>query len=178
MTKTNLIEKRKKALSQRKNRLKQLETSLNAQERKKRTRRLIEIGGLAAKANLEDWDTNALLGAFLFLKEKASDPKQMEAWAHKGGVAFSSEKVAKSPVIVKFETIPSDEIRASLKSLGLKWNALRQEWEGYAQIINLKEFLGPYQATIQELKKPRKLERAYVPLNFENNKKKCKSRSQ
>jgi hypothetical protein len=32
-----------------KNKLKQLETSLNAQERKKRTRKLIEIGGLLQK---------------------------------------------------------------------------------------------------------------------------------
>jgi len=158
MTKTNLIDKRKKALAQRKNRLKQLEVSLNAQERKKRTRRLIEIGGLAAKANLEDWDTNALLGAFLFLKEKESDKKQMEAWAYKGGAAFAAEKAKSlssrkrgSPVIVKFETRPTDEIRTSLKSLGLKWNALRQEWEGYAQISKLKEFLGPHKISIKEL---------------------------
>jgi len=151
MTKINIIDKRKKAIEQRKNRLKQLETSLNAQERKKRTRRLIEIGGLAAKANLEDWDTNALLGAFLFLKENESDSKQMEAWAHKGGVAFSSEKTIKLPVIVKFETKPTDEIRASLKSLGLKWNALRQEWEGYTHITKLKELLEPHNVSIQEL---------------------------
>jgi len=152
MTKINIIEKRKKAIAQRKNRLKQLEASVNAQERKKRTRRLIEIGGLAAKANLEDRDTNALLGALLFLKEKESDKKQMEAWAHNGGVAFASEKVTKSPVIVKFETKPTDEIRASLKSLGLKWNALRQEWEGYTHITKLKEFLGAHKASIHELK--------------------------
>jgi len=151
MTKINLIDKRKKTIEQRKNRLKQLEVSLNAQERKTRTRRLIEIGGLAAKANLEDWDTNALLGAFLFLKENASDPKQMEAWVHKGGAAFAADKIQKSPVIVKFETRPTDEIRASLKSLGLKWNALRQEWEGYTKIQDLKSLLAPHKASIQEL---------------------------
>jgi len=48
MTQTNLIEKRKK-LEQRKNRLKQLEASLNVQDRKNRTRRLIELGGLFLK---------------------------------------------------------------------------------------------------------------------------------
>ena len=152
MTKINLIDKRKKTIEQRKNRLKQLETSLNAQERKTRTRRLIEIGGLAAKANLEDWDTNALLGAFLFLKENESDKKQMEAWAHKGGAVFASEKVHRSPVIVKFETPPSQEIRVSLKSLGLKWNALRQEWEGYTRIEELKKLIAPHKASIRELK--------------------------
>lgn len=96
MTKTNLIERRKK-LEQRKNRLKQLEASLNAQERKNRTRRLIELGGLVSKAKLEDWNSNAILGALLSLKEKEQDVSQMNAWAHKGGVAFSEEKDRNSP---------------------------------------------------------------------------------
>lgn len=94
---------------------------------------------------------NALLGAFLSIKEKESDKKQMEVWAHKGGAAFAAEKIQKAPVIVKFESSPSEEIRTSLKSLGLKWNALRQEWEGYAQVARLKEFLGPHKVLIQEL---------------------------
>lgn len=136
MTQTNLIEKRIK-LEQRKNRLKQLEASLNVQERKKRTRRLIELGGLISKAQLENWNSNALLGGLLFLKEKESDPKQMDIWIHKGGVAFSSEKLAPgrqslrtsthTPVIVKFEETPSGEIRNSLKSSVPKRNPLRQE---------------------------------------------------
>ncbi len=91
MTQTNLIEKRKK-LEQRKNRLKQLESALNAQERKNRTRRLIELGGLVSKAQLENWSTNALLGGLLSLKEKEMDASQMNIWTHKGGKAFSSER--------------------------------------------------------------------------------------
>ncbi|MBS0271767.1 MAG: conjugal transfer protein TraD [Proteobacteria bacterium] len=94
MTKTNLLEKRKK-LEQRKNRLKQLEVSLNVQERKNRTRRLIELGGLVSKAQLENWNANALLGGLLFLKEKEQDASQMNVWTYKGGVAFSSEKEIK-----------------------------------------------------------------------------------
>jgi len=151
MTKINLLDKRKKTLEQKKNHLKQIEASLNAQERKKRTRRLIEIGGLVAKAKIEAWDSNALLGAFLHLKEKESDKKQMESWAYKGGVAFSSEKVQRSPVIVKFEVKPSDEIRASLKFLGLKWNTLRKEWEGYTKLQELKDYLAPHKAHVQEI---------------------------
>lgn len=158
MTTTNLIEKRRKNIEQRKNKLKQLEVSLNAQERKKRTRRLIEIGGLAEKAQIKDWPANTLLGAFLSIKEKESDKKQMDAWTHKGGVAFASEKVKNlssqkrgAPVIVKFEIHPSEEVRSSLKSLGLKWNALRKEWEGYAKVSELKTVLAPHQATLQEL---------------------------
>lgn len=91
MTISNLIDKRKK-LEQRKNRLKQLEASLKIQERKQRTRRLIELGGLVSKAKLENWNSNALLGGLLFLKECEQDTTQMSNWAHKGGKAFSLEK--------------------------------------------------------------------------------------
>lgn len=91
---TNLLERRKK-LEQRKNRLKQLEVALNIQERKNRTRRLIELGGLISKAQLENWNANALLGGLLSLKEKETDPVQMNTWSHKGGTAFSAGKSEK-----------------------------------------------------------------------------------
>lgn len=95
MTKTNLIEKRKK-LEQRKNRIKQLDASLNIQERKHRTRRLIELGGLVSKAQLKNWNSNVLLGGLLSLKEREQDTSQMTAWSHKGGVVFSGERAKDS----------------------------------------------------------------------------------
>jgi hypothetical protein len=95
MTTTNLLEKRKK-LEQRKNRLKQLDASLTMQERKQRTRRLIELGGLVSKAKLDHWNANALLGGLLSLKEQENDNTQMNDWIHKGGVAFSAEKIQKA----------------------------------------------------------------------------------
>jgi hypothetical protein len=96
MTQTNLITRRQK-LEQRKNRLKQMDSSLKVLERKQRTRKLIELGGLVSKAKLEDWNSNALLGGFLFLKEKEQDAVQMSTWAHKGGKAFSIEKATTLP---------------------------------------------------------------------------------
>jgi len=69
-----------------------MEAALNVQERKNRTRKLIQLGGLVLKAHLADWDSNTLLGALLFIKEKGADPQQREAWSHKGGAAFGSEK--------------------------------------------------------------------------------------
>ena len=151
MTKVNLIDKRKKALQQKKEKLKQVEASLNAQARKNRTRKLIEIGGLAAKAGLEDWSSNSLLGAFLFLKEHESEKELMDDWAYKGGASFSQEKVKKSPVIVKFESSPNEDVRTALKEAGLKWNSLRKEWEGYVNISDLKNLTAPYNASIQQL---------------------------
>ena len=97
MTKINLIEKRKKYIEQRMNKLKEMQTSLNAQERKKRTRHLIELGGLVSKAQLQDWDSNTLLGAFLFLKkqETKNEKKLLEEWTHKGEATFTAEKEKK-----------------------------------------------------------------------------------
>lgn len=77
----------------------------------------------------------------------------MDDWAHKGGVAFSAEKISipKSAVIVKFEEIPRDEMKRDLKSLGLKWNALRQEWEGYVVFEALQVLLVDQNTEIREL---------------------------
>jgi hypothetical protein len=89
MTKINLLEKRKKSIEQRMNRLQSQGAALNIQLRKQRTRRLIELGGLVSKAQLEDWNANTLLGAFLFLKEQEAHASQLDEWAYRGGNAFS-----------------------------------------------------------------------------------------
>ncbi len=54
-------------------------------------------------------------------------------------------------MIVKFSAFPEDDIRASLKSLALKWNALRQEWESYADVEELRGFLKGQEVEITEL---------------------------
>lgn len=79
------------------NKLKEMEAFLNAQLRKKRTRRLIELGGLVSKAQLEDWNTNTLLGGLLFLKEREVDLQLLEEWAYKGGSVFASERTKNVP---------------------------------------------------------------------------------
>lgn len=92
MTKINLLEKRKKSIEQRMNKLKGMEASLNTQLRKKRTRRLIELGGLVSKAQLESWNANTLLGGLLFLKEQEANAIKLEEWAHRGGSAFNERR--------------------------------------------------------------------------------------
>jgi len=92
MTQTNLLEKRKKSIEQRMNRLQSQGAALNVQLRKQRTHRLIELGGLVSKAQLEEWNANTLLGALLFLKERESDLQLLDEWAYKGGSAFNEGK--------------------------------------------------------------------------------------
>lgn len=74
------------------NRLQSQEAVLNLQLRKQRTRRLIELGGLVSKAQLEEWNANTLLGALLFLKEQEANSQQLEEWAHRGGAVFHEGK--------------------------------------------------------------------------------------
>lgn len=93
MTKINLLEKRKKSIEQRMNRLQSQEAALNVQLCKKRTRRLIELGGLVSKAQLEDWNANTLLGGLLSLKERESDVQLMGEWASTGGNAFNEGRI-------------------------------------------------------------------------------------
>jgi hypothetical protein len=54
-------------LEQKKHRLAAEEIRLKLKERKMRTRKLIEIGGLAAKSEIDFLTTTQLFGAFLFL---------------------------------------------------------------------------------------------------------------
>jgi len=79
------------------NKLKEMEASLNVQERKRRTRRLIELGGLILKAHLADWDANTLFGALLFIKEKETDPQQLESWTIKEAVHLLRRKPKTHP---------------------------------------------------------------------------------
>ncbi|KAB2836881.1 MAG: conjugal transfer protein TraD [Caedimonadaceae bacterium] len=152
MTKYSLLQKMEQTLEVKKNRLKQLESHIKNIKRKTRTRRLIELGGLVAKAGLEDLESNALLGGLLHLKQLVTDPKIEEEFAHQGGKEFAKENQNKSLVIVKFDEKPNNEIRAKIRELGLKWNAIRQEWQGYAEWQKLDEFLAGYSAEITHVK--------------------------
>ena len=61
------------AHEQQKARLAEQEAKLKTAERKARTRRLIEAGGLVDKAGLLELEANALYGALLSLRDGATD---------------------------------------------------------------------------------------------------------
>ena len=88
----DIVSQRMLKIEQRKNRLSQEQAMLKTKLRKMRTRRLIELGGLVSKAELEGWNTNALYGALLFVKEKEGDLQQVEQWTKKGAETFEKEK--------------------------------------------------------------------------------------
>ena len=127
----------KQRLQQKKARLIMEEVKFKIKERKMRTRHLIEIGGLVAKAELDDLPANSLLGALVSLKQElAKSPGIQEQWTVVGRDLLDHEEESRSAVILKFETKPIESIRIHIRQYGLKWNALREEWYGYISDIS------------------------------------------
>lgn len=58
-------------------------------ERKARTHELIKLGGLVAKAGLDAWDTDTLMGALLSLAT-VQDQQKKQHWKVKGQEALKS----------------------------------------------------------------------------------------
>ena len=81
------LSERLRAHEQQKARLAEAEAKLRLDERKQRTRRLVEAGALVEKSMLLELDSNALYGALLSLRDGADDTKQVEQWAALGGRA-------------------------------------------------------------------------------------------
>lgn len=108
------------------------EINLKIKERKMRTRHLIEMGGLVAKAELDKLPTNSLLGGLIHLKEELTKhPGNEKHWSKIAKDIFNPEEKNRSAVILKFESKPEKAIRTHIRQHGLKWNALQQEWCGY-----------------------------------------------
>lgn len=153
MITSNIIEKRKQKLERLKRVIQQQDNLIKLQERKARTRKLIEWGGLVAKAGLDDFDANTLLGALVDIKEQAtSNPKMLDHWSNHGGALFNLDQQNKKAVIVSFKDTVDSDLKLSLRSLGLKWNIIRQEWQGYSDLRKLKELLQETSASIEEVK--------------------------
>jgi Conjugal transfer protein TraD len=122
--------------AQQKARLAEREMLLKEAERKARTRRLIQAGGLVEKAGLLELEPNALYGAVLSLRDRADNAEQIREWAALGGRAFArearAEDEAKEPVAVSFPAPVARGVASALRAAGLRFNRLREEWEGRA----------------------------------------------
>src|SRR5690242_18636742 len=101
------VEKRKKELLVKKNKIAAEEIRLNIKERKMRTRHLIEVGGLVVKAGLDNLPTNTLYGALLLLASLLSEDETVkEQWTTTGRAAFDLEAKTKTPIILKLAEKP------------------------------------------------------------------------
>ena len=136
MSNTSLAE-RIARLEQQKARIAEQEARIKADQRKQRTRRLIEAGGLIEKAGLIALEPNALYGALLSLAEDAADKDKLDRWAAVGGRAFAREAkerdAAREPLTVTFAAPLPTAFTTALRAAGLRWNKVLQHWEGLAE---------------------------------------------
>ncbi len=153
------------SLSHQKEKLERLKAKLQSQEqklklteRKKRTRRLIELGGLIVKAELEELNNNTLLGALLSLKQHVTNNETIiPEWTEQGAQAFEAQTQHEGegdeadtiPLVITFETEPPRELKSQLRDLTFKWNLFRKEWYGYGNIHELKSIITPARGTVE-----------------------------
>jgi hypothetical protein len=131
------LAERMRAHEQSKARLAEAEARLKLDERKQRTRRLVEAGALIEKTGLLELDTNALYGALLSLRDGADNAKQVEQWAALGGRTFAREARArdegKEPVLLVFTTALAKDVTTVLRKAGFRYSRVMQHWEGLAR---------------------------------------------
>lgn len=132
------LAERIRAHEQHKARLAEQEAKLKDAERKVRTRRLIQAGGLVDKAGLLDLGSNALYGALLSLRDGLGDSEQIARWAALGGRAFAREArledEGKEAIILAFPAALPRDATAALRAAGFRFNKLLQHWEGRARL--------------------------------------------
>lgn len=133
--KTSLAE-RLQRLEQQKARLQLTEAKIKTDERKARTRRLIEIGALVEKAGLADLPANALYGALIETARKAPDAGEIARWETIGGRAFAQEAKArdvdKEPLVLLLSFSQPAPVATALRAAGMRWNKVMRHWEGLA----------------------------------------------
>jgi hypothetical protein len=149
----------KEKLERQKARLQSQEQKLKLTERKKRTRRLIELGGLIVKAELEELNNNTLLGALLSLKSSiAKSETVIPEWTEQGANAFEAQKQREgegedgadsTPLVITFKTEPARELKSQLRDLNFKWNPFRKEWYGYGNIKELTSIISSAKGTVE-----------------------------
>lgn len=146
----------KEKLERQKAKLQSQEQKLKLTERKKRTRRLIELGGLIVKAELEALNNNALLGALLFLKASVSKNESIvHDWTEQGAIAFETAAqteragVDATPLVITFKSEPPRELKSQLRDFNFKWNPFRKEWYGYGDPHELKSIIKAANGTIE-----------------------------
>ena len=131
------LAERLRAHEQQKAKLAEQEARLKDAERRARTRRLIEAGGLVDKAGLLELDSNALYGALLSLRDAANDKTQISQWTALGGRAFAREArlrdEGKEAVVLAFPGPLAKDVTALLRQAGFRFSKVMQHWEGLAR---------------------------------------------
>jgi hypothetical protein len=146
----------KEKLERQKARLQSKEQKLKTLERKHRTRRLIELGGLIVKAELDALNNNILLGALLSIKQQMTNNETIiHEWTEQGARAFEAQNPTTesgsntAPLVITFKTEPPRELKSQLRDLNFKWNPFRKEWYGYGDMNALSRLTQHHGAVVE-----------------------------
>ena len=129
MPKLTLAERLDRAAA-RKAKAEQEAARLKLMQQKERTRRLIEIGGLAVKAGIDTIPSAALYDRFLAIAIDAKDEKTVALWERAGSRHFQEEEDTRVVVVARFANKIEPDLAASLRALGFRWNRFLKQWEG------------------------------------------------
>jgi hypothetical protein len=131
------LAERLRAHEQQKARLAEQEAKLKADERKARTRQLIQAGGLIDKAGLLELDPNTLYGALLSLRDRAGDPEQLRQWTALGGRAFAREArqalEGKEAIVLAFPASLGRDATTALRGIGFRFKRARRRHQHRAR---------------------------------------------
>ena len=134
---------RVRSYEQQKARLADTEAKLKLAEKRARTRRLIETGGLIEKVGLSELATDALYGALLSLRSGAGNSKQLDQWASAGAEAQAEDAREldrdREPIVLTFPNALSRDEALDLKTGGFRFNKVLQHWEGLARFEDARE---------------------------------------
>jgi hypothetical protein len=155
--KTSLAE-RLKRLEQQKARLQLTESKIKDDERRARTRRLIEIGALIEKAGLAALPANALFGALLEAAKKATDASDLARWETIGGRAFAGEAKArdadKEPLVLSLPFSQPAPVATALRAAGMRWNKVMRHWEGLARHDDVLTLANEHGGSVRRVSAP------------------------
>ena len=147
-TKSTSLAARMQRIEQAKARVAQDEAKLRADERRARTKRLIEAGALVEKAGYLDFDANVLHGALRSLRPGFADKGQVEVWAGEGGRAFAEEARRrdedKKPCVIIFPRPLSKEAAANMRQAAFRFSKIFMHWEGRARFADAQSLAAAY----------------------------------
>lgn len=136
------LELEKEKLEKKKKQLLLKEKLIKEKERQVRARRLVEIGKLAGKAEIDHLDEQVILGAFLEIAENLKEKRNLENWKQKAKAFLeNAEESIQEPLIISFASNPAPEVKFLLRELNFKWNNFRKEFYGYGDRKSIEKAL-------------------------------------
>lgn len=145
--KINKLEEKKKELEIKKKTLEEKERRKNY---KRKEKRYIEIGKLAEKANIFNFEKDVLLGAFLEISEKSNSDEQINRWKER---VESQNKVErdKTPISISFNEDPTKKEKSIMKEISFQYNKFRKEFYGYGYFEEIQNLVKDFQCKVEKL---------------------------